>query len=222
MPSLSSTLLSTACLIGIVLAAPTAPLLHGSPRSSCTAPGNITMPVTYNLYPGDPDRAEAPTSYIDIQNLPDREEREQVIVFQGVPAGALTCTLGWVQAAAAEREFVVEDNGSTKVKPFYDFPSATTRGLEEGDGDCNEEEQDPVINYSTIKPLSSASAELELGPDFTFWNDSPGAVPHVAGAVPCAEEMYFHIRINPGNGLGDVHFRQDEKNGFIMNWVCEA
>ncbi|KAJ1337876.1 hypothetical protein MN608_00732 [Microdochium nivale] len=229
MSSLIKTSLSVACLVNLAFAVPTgvsrnpltaahaARLEEDSPFTPC----RLAMPVMYNLYPGDPDRAEAPTSYIDIQNLPDREEREQVVVFRGVPAGATGCTLGWIQAAEAEREFDVEQNGSTKVKPFYEFPAPIAASQESGGG-CEGEEEDPVINYSVIKPLSSASTQMEMGPDFTFWNDSPGAVPHVAGDLPCAEEMYFHVRVNPGNGQGDVRFKQDEKNGFTMSWNCEA
>ncbi|KAH7040840.1 uncharacterized protein B0I36DRAFT_379727 [Microdochium trichocladiopsis] len=184
-----------------------------SPRqTSCTAPGRVTAPVTYNIYPDTPDKSEPSTSYIDIQNLSDREEREQVVVFKGIPADAKVCTLGWIQAVTAEREFTVEENGSTKVKAFYEFPSPPDCGTDE--------EEEVTVNYGVIEPLSSASTALELSPDFTFWNDTPSAVNHTAGTVPCAEAIYLHVRINSINGLGDVLFKQDDKNGFVMGYNC--
>jgi len=169
----------------------------------------------YNLYPGTPNKSEPSTSYIDIQNMTGREEREQVVVFTGIPADATVCTLGWIQAKAEEREFKVEDNGSTKVKPFYEFPEAPECGADGG-----EAEEEIAVSYEVIKPLSSASKESELSPDFTFWPDNAGNTTHTAGYVRCAESIYLHVRINTANGLGNVLFKQDEKNGFVMNYQC--
>lgn len=206
------------------LAAPvvTTPLVSTRQSSSCPAPGQITSPVTYTLYPGTPDKSGPPTSYIDIQNMTGREEREQVVVFKGIPADAKVCTLAWIQATAEEREFKVEDNGSTKVKPFYEFPKAAAPacGGEDEGGQEGEGEEEIAVSYEAIKPLSSASKELELSPDFTFWPDNAGNTTHTAGFVKCAEMIYLHVRINTVNGLGNVLFKQDEKNGFVMKYQC--
>ncbi|KAI2465852.1 hypothetical protein F4781DRAFT_407587 [Annulohypoxylon bovei var. microspora] len=173
------------------------------PATTCQS-GSVWQPTMYNLFPTQPDFSQTSVSYLEVQVRGTEPQLEQVAVFQGIPAGAKTCTLSWAQASEAERVFVVDDSGYTSVLPLTGFPAAGS-----------------PVSSASVKPFEPADAAAAKHPDFTFWDkQSKDAATHTAGVVACAEEMYFKVAIDTTNGDGHVYLEQDAKNGFYISYTC--
>ncbi|KAI1764240.1 hypothetical protein GGR53DRAFT_327618 [Hypoxylon sp. FL1150] len=167
-----------------------------------TASAKIWQPTMYNIYPSDPSRSEAPVSHLEVQLHGSDPAVEQVAVFSGIPASAKSCTLGWSQAAASERVFVVEKSGLVSTTQLTGFPSDAVSAAS-------------VAAYEPEDP-----AEKGLTTDFTLWDKTATATGHVGGGVDCAESIYVKVAIEPVNGDGHVYMDQDLKNGLTIAYTC--
>ncbi|KAL7627939.1 hypothetical protein AAE478_002134 [Parahypoxylon ruwenzoriense] len=166
--------------------------------------GSIWQPTMYNLYPSEPDLAQTPVSYLQVQVHGTDPQLEQAVVFRGIPAEAKTCTLSWAQADASERNFVVVDSGLISVQPLAGFPDV-------GQGEPVTSDSVDAFVDPAVKPLR---------PDFTFWDKTEAATPHTAGPIDCAQDVYFKVNIDARNGDGHVYLEQDAKNGFYIEYTC--
>src|SRR3569833_3271489 len=72
---------------------------------------NNSKPTKNNQRPSQSNFSEAAVTYIQVQLENNQSTVEQAAVFRDIPAEAKTCTLGWRQAAASERRFVVDNSG---------------------------------------------------------------------------------------------------------------
>ena len=173
-----------------------------------TGTATIAQPTLYNLYPSQPAVAEAPVSFLQIQRYQNQSVFEQAAVFSGIPAGATSCTLGWRQAAPAERHFIVVGSALIAALQLQGFPPAS--GSPSG----------PVVSYASVEPFEKATNATALHPDFTAWDKVAEAQGHIAGTVACAEEIYLKLSLDGRNGDGHLYFNQDEKNGFYVTFTC--
>ncbi|KAI6080961.1 hypothetical protein F4821DRAFT_250384 [Hypoxylon rubiginosum] len=170
-----------------------------------TASAKIWQPTMYNLYPSEPDRAEAPVSHLEVSHKSATDPAvEQVAVFSGIPASAKSCTLGWAQGAAAERVFKVENSGLVSTLQLTGFPS-----------DVSKVSSASVAAY---EPTDAVKAGLTI--DFTNWDKVLTAAPHSGGPVDCAETIYVKVGIKTTNGDGYVYMDQDAKNGLTISYTC--
>ncbi|KAI1097298.1 hypothetical protein F4804DRAFT_328000 [Jackrogersella minutella] len=176
-----------------------------TPAAACASgAGSVWQPTMYNLSPSEPDKSQAAVTFLQVQAGGDSPQAEQVAVFRGVPAAAKACTLHWAQAAEAERTFVVDGSGYTSVLPLTGFPAAGA-----------------PVSSSSIAAFEPADDGKATHPDFTFWDkQSKNAVNHTAGAVDCAEDLYFKVSIDTLNGDGHVYLQQDSKNGLFITYTC--
>ncbi|KAI1386760.1 uncharacterized protein F4822DRAFT_411150 [Hypoxylon trugodes] len=182
----------------------TTPTATPTPTPSACSTGKIWQPTMYNLYPGEPDKAEDASSDINVGTDGDAPEVRQAIVFHGIPSSATKCTLSWSQAAENERHFTVDGSGFTAAQALSGFP----------------DESSPV-SYSSVDAFLAADAKT-FHPDFTFWDkQSKDAFNHPGGDFDCTSDMYFKLSLNAtANGAGHVYFEQDTKNGFYINYEC--
>lgn len=158
----------------------------------------------YNLYPSEPDRSEASVSQLELRTQTGNETLEQVAVFSNIPPGATSCKLSWIQAAASERDFVVEGSGYTSVLHLPGFPG-----------------QGEPVSWNSVEPFAEASSSTAQHPDFTNW-DKPdqGATEHLNGPVDCAASIYLKLAIDTLNGEGHLYLGQDGKNGLVIEYTC--
>ncbi|KAI1776617.1 hypothetical protein F4818DRAFT_457402 [Hypoxylon cercidicola] len=163
----------------------------------------IWQPTMYNIYPSEPERAEAPVSHLEVRIHGADPALQQVAVFGGIPAAARTCTLGWAQAAASERVFVVEKSGLLETQQLAGFPAAGAPASAAG-----------VAAYEPADPARTHSM------DFTFWDHTEAAAVHVGSQVDCAEHVYVKVALDPVNGDGHVYMDQDAKNGLTLTYTC--
>ena len=164
----------------------------------------ISQPTMYNLYPSLPTAAEAPVSFIQIQQHDNRSIYEQAAVFTGIPAEATSCTLGWRQADASARLFVVVGSALVASLQLQGFPTGSP----------------PVVSWASVEPFVEASNTTALHPDFTAWDKIQDANDHIAGGITCAQEIYLKLALDGRNGDGHLYFNQDEKNGFYVAYSC--
>ncbi|XXG98876.1 hypothetical protein Hte_005206 [Hypoxylon texense] len=160
----------------------------------------IWQPTMYNIYPSDPSRSEASVSRLEVGT--DDPAVAQVAVFRGIPAGAKSCTLGWSQADASERRFVVDRSGLVDTTQLTGFPSS---GAVSAASVASYEPEDPAKTHTL---------------DFTFWDKTEKATSHTGGAVDCAESVYVKIALDKANGEGHVYMDQDGKNGLTLSYAC--
>ncbi|KAI1379629.1 hypothetical protein F4677DRAFT_409814 [Hypoxylon crocopeplum] len=165
--------------------------------------GSVWQPTMYNLYPSEPSKAAPAVSYLQVHMQGDEPHLEQAAVFRGIPSGAKTCTVNWAQADEALRTFVVEHSGLIEVLPLTGFPAEGT-----------------PISSASVAPFVPADASGATHPDFTFWDQTKTAVTHTAGQIPCAEDIYVKLALDPTNGDGHVFMEQDAQNGFYITYTC--
>ncbi|KAH9886868.1 hypothetical protein F4778DRAFT_757967 [Xylariomycetidae sp. FL2044] len=183
-------------------AAPTATCPSGSEATARVRPSKM-----YNLYPQDASKAEAPVNAIDQQRTANVSQLEQAVVFAGLPQGAKSCSLGWSQGAAGERDFQTKGSGLISTLQLAGLPS--------GDGD---------VSFGTVAPFvdgARAAGTPVQRLDMTFWDDaSYPAQDHTVGFVDCAESMYFRLAVDDSVADGFVHMAQDEQNGLFISYMC--
>ncbi|OTA99769.1 hypothetical protein M426DRAFT_251924 [Hypoxylon sp. CI-4A] len=164
-----------------------------------TASASIWQPTMYNLYPSDPDLAQDPVSYLQVQVHEQDPQLEQVAAFHGIPSEAKKCFLGWGQGKPEERTFVVDHSGLTSLFQLTGFPA------------------EPVSSNSVAPFVPADSTHA----DFTSWDDaSHPEQKHDNGEIDCAESIYFKLALDTENGDGHVYMEQDAKNGLFVSYTC--
>jgi hypothetical protein len=132
-----------------------------------------------------------------------KRNQDQVAMFTGIPRDAKSCRIGWRQKALP-RTFGVEDNGRVAFQVIPRLPQPVT--------------------YNAVRGLVDVNAS-ERTMDFTFWDQSPGAVEHDNGDVPCSENIYVYL--TPANGVTGGVFMQgssevpaEEQQGVFIDYTC--
>ncbi|KAI2607037.1 uncharacterized protein GGS25DRAFT_316614 [Hypoxylon fragiforme] len=184
--------------IGTVTPTPT-------PTAGVCAPGStgeVRQPKMYNLYPAQPDLADPPVSQLEVHRVAGSAAREQVAIFAGIPAGATQCVLQWQAAAASERHFTVDGNGSLEAARLSGVPA------------------EPVSAGSVAGQVGGEEGVLH--PDFTNWPLVATAHNSTAGVIACAEALAYKFAINQDSASGDgsVFLAQDAKNGLYVSYKC--
>ncbi|RYP07129.1 hypothetical protein DL764_002676 [Monosporascus ibericus] len=172
---------------------------------SSTPTGTISLeelpqPTMYNLNSSDADRGEPPVGYFQVE-AQKNVSIEQAAVFRGIPTGARLCMLMWRQAGSAERCFSVDGQGLTTVRQLSGFPG-----------------EDEPVTFNSLRAFDRGNATT-FSPDFSFWPDHDGPFEHIAGAIPCSQEIYLRIAVNRSYGDGFIYLDQDEKNGFYIQYI---
>ncbi|KAI1819081.1 hypothetical protein F4861DRAFT_528315 [Xylaria intraflava] len=161
----------------------------------------IFEPTMYLVYPTDPKRFDSPTSQLEVQRSGNMSILENIAIFENIPATAKTCTLGWAQAAIAERTpFIVDGSGLLGAQQLPRIPEGQ-------------------INWESIAPIveeAVAQGDPLLHPDTTSWPDIKLEEKHIAGPVDCAEAIYLKLQVDYRNGDGFVYLGQDSKNGLTI------
>lgn len=158
-------------------------------------------PTMYQIFPSVPSQSGPSVTQLEVQRSDNTSALENVAIFEGIPADAKTCTLGWVQADKAERtKFTVTGNGLLAIQQLPRAP--------EGD-----------VSWENIAPITDEAVEQGkplLHPDTTFWPDVNTATVHIAGPVDCAETIYLKVSVDDRATDGDVYLGQDAKNGLTI------
>ncbi|KAI1125930.1 hypothetical protein F5Y10DRAFT_245933 [Nemania abortiva] len=164
-------------------------------------PNIFVQPTMYQVFPFEASKAAPTVSQLEVLRTDDTSALENIAVFEGIPADAKTCVLGWVQAAKDERtDFVVKGNGLLAAQQLSRLP----------DGD---------VSWETITPIAEEAVEQGrplLHPDTTSWPDIETAESHIAGYVDCAETIYLKIQVDDRDHDGSVYLGQDAKNGLTL------
>ncbi|KAI0869818.1 hypothetical protein GGS24DRAFT_477539 [Hypoxylon argillaceum] len=161
----------------------------------------LVQPTMYQVFPFDAGKSVPAVSQLEVQRTNDSSTLENIAVFEGIPADAKTCMLGWVQAAKDERtDFVVKGNGLLAAQQLSRFP----------DGD---------VNWETITPIAKEAVDQGwplLHPDTTSWPEIETAEKHIAGFIDCAETIYLKIQVDYRDHDGSVYLGQDANNGLTL------
>ncbi|KAI2626347.1 hypothetical protein GGS21DRAFT_540843 [Xylaria nigripes] len=171
-------------------------------RSKNSEATTLYQPTMYRVYPNETGRSSGPAvSQLEVQRSDNVSLLENIAVFERVPATATTCTLGWDQAARAQRtDFFVDGNGLLAAQQLSRLP--------EGE-----------ISWDSIAPITEEAVEQGkplLHPDTTSWPEVESAWSHIAGPVNCAETVYLKIQIDDRDGAGFVYLGQDARNGLTL------
>ncbi|KAJ8122675.1 hypothetical protein ONZ43_g1190 [Nemania bipapillata] len=191
------------CLALMSMTAPAYSAPASFTRTQPTACGATILfePTMYQIFPFDGGKSVPAVSQLQVQRTNNSSMLENIAVFKGIPAGAKTCTLGWVQAAKAERtDFVVKGSGLLAAQQLSRFP----------DGD---------VNWETVTPIAEEAVDQGLpllNPDTTSWPDIETAESHTAGFLDCAETIYLKIGVDHRNHDGSVYLGQNTKNGLTL------
>ncbi|KAI0399015.1 hypothetical protein F4802DRAFT_73155 [Xylaria palmicola] len=163
----------------------------------------LVEPTMYQIYPFNKEYATN-LPHVEIQRTGNTSLLENVAVFEGIPANARTCQLGWTQAERDERKnFTVHGNGLLSTQQLSRFP-------------------DEGVSWASIAPIVDEAVEEGwplLHPDTTGWPAISTAESHIAGFVDCAETIYFKIHLDPRNGDGYVLLEQDPKNSLTLTFT---
>ncbi|KAI1200942.1 hypothetical protein F5X97DRAFT_291719 [Nemania serpens] len=164
-------------------------------------PNILFQPRMYRVFPLEASWAEPELSQLEVLRSGNISLIENIAVFEGIPADAKSCSLGWAQAAKAERTtFAVQGKGLLATQQLSRLP----------DGGLSWESMAPIVSESVEqgRPL--------LHPDTTSWPDIETAASHIAGFVNCAETIYLKIQVDDRNPAGSVYLGQDGKNGLTL------
>jgi hypothetical protein len=161
----------------------------------------LVQPTMYQVFPFNVSKSVPTVSQLEVQRTDDASTLENIAVFEGIPADAKTCMLGWVQAAKDERtDFVVKGNGLLAAQQLSRFP-------------------DGAVSWETITPIDKEAIDQGwplLHPDTTSWPDIETAETHIAGFLECAETIYLKIQVDYRDHDGYVYLGQDAKNGLTL------
>ncbi|KAI1437620.1 hypothetical protein GGR50DRAFT_50034 [Xylaria sp. CBS 124048] len=206
MPSIPKMLSLSLAILGLTSLAHSTPFqpLAPAPAPAPAPAGSKTTlfePTMYRVFPSQPTFAMDPASDLHIQSFNNQSILENIAVFENVPATAKRCTLGWSQAALAERDtFIVDGSGLLSVQQLPRLP-------------------DGAITWAAITPIVAeavADGDPVSTPDMTSWPDIETAENHINGPMDCAETIYLKVRIDGRNGDGFVYMGQNDKNGLTI------
>ncbi|KAI1162535.1 hypothetical protein F5B18DRAFT_623324 [Nemania serpens] len=201
--SFARKIIVAACLAFTVMANP----VHTTTPSSIRArqddgnPSILFQPRMYRVFPLQASWSEPELSQLEVLRSGNVSIIENIAVFDGIPADAKSCTLGWAQAAKAERiGFAVQGNGLLATQQLS--------GLPEGG-----------LSWESIVPIVREAVEQGrplLHPETTSWPDIETAATHIAGPVNCAETIYLKVQVDDRSPAGSVYLGQDAKNGLTL------
>ncbi|KAI0429263.1 hypothetical protein F5Y09DRAFT_264489 [Xylaria sp. FL1042] len=161
----------------------------------------LTQPTMYQVFPESASKSTSPISQLEVLRTSNTSLLENIAVFEGIPADAKTCILGWVQAAKAQRtEFVVARNGLLATQQISRLP-----------------EED--VNWANIVPIVEEAVEQGrplLHPETTGWTQIDIQASHIAGYVDCAETIYLKIQVDDRDTDGFVYLGQNIINGLTL------
>lgn len=196
-----------AAILGLALTVVASPVHPTRPNWARAQPSKknetktLFEPTMYQIFPLQPSQSGPAVTQLAVVRSDNTSTVENMAVFEGIPAAAKSCTLGWVQADEAERtEFTVTGNGLLAIQQVSRLP--------EGD-----------VSWENIVPIAEEAVEQGkplLHPDTTFWPDVNTATVHIAGPVDCAETIYLKVQIDDRSTDGDVYLGQDTKNGLTI------
>ncbi|KAI3323481.1 hypothetical protein HD806DRAFT_496831 [Xylariaceae sp. AK1471] len=193
------------CLALVVIAesgrSSSSPFTQSQIDNSNSASITYFQPTMYRVYPTAPNISEASVSQLEVQRWDNASILENIVVFEGIPPNAKTCTLGWVQAAKAERTtFIVTGNGLLAAQQLTRIPKRRMTWH----------------NIALIAKESVEQGKPLLHPDTTYWPDIETQSSHIAGFVDCAEAIYLKIQIDDRSGDGYVFLGQDVRDGLTI------
>ncbi|KAF2963971.1 hypothetical protein GQX73_g9610 [Xylaria multiplex] len=155
----------------------------------------------YQVFPVAASQSFPPVSQLEVFRTGNSSVLENIAVFEGIPADAKTCILGWAQAAKAERtEFAVARNGLLAAQQISRLP----------DGD---------VSWDNIVPIVEEAVEQGrplLHPETTGWPAIETAASHIAGYIDCAGTIYLKIQVDDRDTDGFVYLGQDAKDGLTL------
>ncbi|KAI0903617.1 hypothetical protein F4824DRAFT_259925 [Ustulina deusta] len=161
----------------------------------------FVQPKMYQVFPVSASQSASPVSQLEVLRTGNISVLENIAIFEGIPADAKTCVLGWAQAAKAQRtEFVVARNGLLAAQQISRLP--------EGD-----------VSWENIAPIAQEAVEQGkplLHPETTGWTQIDTAAGHIAGYVDCAEIIYFKIQVDDRDTDGFVYLGQNAINGLTL------
>ncbi|GAW14617.1 hypothetical protein ANO14919_040200 [Xylariales sp. No.14919] len=161
----------------------------------------FVQPTMYQVFPVAASQLSAPVSQLEVLRTGNVSVLENVVVFEGIPANAKTCVLGWAQAAKAERtEFAVARNGLLAAQQIPRLP-------------------DGGVSWENIVPIVDEAVEQGwplLHPETTGWPAIETAATHIAGYIDCAETIYLKIQVDDRDTDGFVYLGQDGNDGLTL------
>ncbi|KAI1428101.1 hypothetical protein F5Y12DRAFT_74506 [Xylaria sp. FL1777] len=177
------------------------PSLSGRTQPIGRDPVLLVQPTMYQIFPVFATQSGPPVSQLEVLRTGNISVLENIAIFEGIPADAKTCILGWIQAAKAQRtEFVVARNGLLATQQISRLP--------EGD-----------VSWENIAPIVEEAVEQGrplLHPETTGWTQIDTAESHVAGYVDCAETIYLRVQVDDRDTDGFVYFGQNASNGLTL------
>ncbi|KAF6785951.1 hypothetical protein CSOJ01_15505 [Colletotrichum sojae] len=186
---------------------PTSTSTSKEPTAATATPGTKAHPQHFNIYQVDqPNHGTDNVPHLDLHTNITR----QVVVFDGIPATAKSCSLNWRQGPIATRVFRVQGSGlvSSRQLKSEGFPVWTPGS-------------DVLINPTTIKPFQGSDDDFSTGLDFTLWDapEYPDAQPHGGPGVKCEERIVVELAVNLNNGQdGRVFMQDDAENGLYISY----
>ncbi|KAI1752002.1 hypothetical protein F4782DRAFT_502891 [Xylaria castorea] len=165
-------------------------------------PNILVQPTMYQVLPLETSQSGPAVSQLEVQRTGNVSTIENIAIFEGIPDGARTCTLGWIQAAKDERDFTVIGNGLMAAQQLSGLP-------------------DGEVSWENISPIADEAVQEGwplLHPDTTDWSEVDTAASHVAGFVDCRTTIYLKLQIDDRDGDGYVYLGQDAQNGLTLEF----
>ncbi|KAI0818272.1 hypothetical protein GGR55DRAFT_68641 [Xylaria sp. FL0064] len=202
MPSFQTiTIVICLAFLGMARPGPSIPSTSGRAQPVSRDTILLVQPTMYQVFPGSASKSTLSVPQLEVLRTSGTSVLENIAVFEGIPADAKTCSLGWVQAAKAERtEFAVARNGLLATQQISRLP----------EGDVNWENITPIVEEAVEQGLPL------LHPETTGWTKIDTQASHIAGYVDCAETIYLKIQVDDRDTDGFVYLGQDTINGLTL------
>lgn len=167
-----------------------------------TETATLTPLAIYDILPQKSDISKGLVSGVHLESWDDASQIEQVVVYQGIPADAKTCSFRWRQGDRLDRTFLVKNSTALAgVRKLSGFPA---------DGES--------VTSNSIKSFDNSETDVGSA-DFSFWDTFPAST-HIVGSVNCSETLYFKIGLRNPKGNSQVWLSQDESNGYFLSYTC--
>lgn len=173
-----------------------------------TDPKNPTriLPTTYwPINPNSPDQTYAAEGAVHVKNDTSAADGvvQQVLVFEGVDAGAKKCSVGWFLKMQEDTVFEVEGDGYVRITQLD--------GLARG--------QAPT--YSSAIAAEKAGAATTM-PAMGGWDDKSAYMGMTSGMmqeVACSDVLAFRAYLDPIND-GEVYMEPSGSVGIAVAYTC--
>ncbi|KAK7705302.1 hypothetical protein SLS64_008139 [Diaporthe eres] len=173
-----------------------------------TDPKNPTriLPTTYwPINPNSPDQTYAAEGTVHVRNDTSAADGvvQQVLIFEGVDAGAKKCSVGWFLKMQEDTVFEVEGDGYVRITQLD--------GLARG--------QAPT--YSSAIAAEKAGAATTM-PAMGGWDDKSAYMGMTSGMmqeVACSDVLAFRAYLDPIND-GEVYMEPSDIVGIAVTYTC--